>query len=141
MKSATFVSGVAAALLLAGPWLGAQPNGQSPPKITVDVPIDFMVGHSMFPSGNYTVKPRDRAFYLQATHGRESARIVTKPILTSVHPDTARLIFAEENGHYYLREIWMSPAIGAKVLRPETEQLRTVGESRLEVPAVCPTCK
>ena len=57
MKSATFVSGVALALLLVAPSLGAQPHGQGLPKITVDVPFDFMVGQVMFPAGNYVVKP------------------------------------------------------------------------------------
>jgi hypothetical protein len=52
-----------------------------------------------------------------------------------MHPRTARLIFAEENGHYQLRELWMNSANGVKVPGPAVEQLGTDRESRLEVPA------
>ena len=142
MKSATFASCVALALLLVAPLLGAQPNGQGPPKIRVDVPFDFMVGQVMFPAGNYTLRPlQNRIFYLQASHGRESLSIATRPIRTALHPRTASLIFAEENGHYHLRELWMNSVIGVEVPGPRAEQPRTVRESRVEVPASCTTCK
>ena len=142
MKSATFVSCVALALLLMVTSLGAQPHGQGPPKITVEVPFDFMVGHIMFPAGNYTVKPlQNRTFYMRASHGLESVRIETKPIRTALYARPARLTFAEENGHYNLRELWMSSAIGVEVPGPGVEQLRTIRESRVEVPASCIACK
>jgi len=141
VKSASYTSCVALALLLVAPLLGAQPNGQGSPKIKVAVPFDFMVGRVMFPAGNYTVKPlQDQTFYLQASHGLASVSIATKPIRTAMHPRTARLIFAEENGHYQLRELWMNSAIGVKVPGPAVEQLGTDRESRLEVPASCMTC-
>jgi hypothetical protein len=140
MKSATFVSCVALALILTAPWLSAQPNGQAPPKITVDVPFDFMVGHVMFPAGHYTVKPTgNRTFYLRAGRGRESVKFATGPISTPSHPG-ARLIFLQENRHYQLRELWMNSAIGAKIPGPQVEELRNVRESRVEVPASCTAC-
>jgi hypothetical protein len=142
MKLATFVSCVALDLLLVAPSLGAQPHGQGLPKITVDVPFDFMVGHVMFPAGNYTVKPlQNRTFYLQASHGLAAVRIATKPIRAALYPRPARLMFAEENGHYHLRELWMNSAIGVEVPGPGVEQVRAVRESRVEVPASCTTCE
>ncbi len=142
MKSATFLSCVTLALLLGAPWLGAQTRGPVPPKITVDVPFDFMVEQVMFPAGNYTVRPlQDRTFYLQAGHGRASASIATEPIRTASHPRTARLIFAKENGHFHLRELWMNSAIGAEIPGPRVEQLRAVRESRVEVRASCTNCE
>jgi hypothetical protein len=141
MKSATFLSCVVLALLLVVPGLGGQSKEQGPPKIKVDVPFDFMVGHVMFPAGNYTVKsPQNRTFYLQASHGRESVSIASKPIRVPLHPHTASLIFAEGNGHYQLRELWMNSAIGLEVPGPGVE-LRRVRESLVEVPASCMTCK
>lgn len=142
MKSATLVSFVALALLLGIPCLGAQPNGQGPQKITVNVPVDFMVGRTMFPSGNYMVKPLgDRTFRLQAGRGRESVKFVTESIRTPSHPSTASLVFFKENGHYQLRELWMNAAIGEKIPGAPALVLRTVRESRLEVPAKCAVCK
>jgi hypothetical protein len=145
MKSVSFVSRVALALMLTAPWLSAQPKEQSSPKITVDVPFDFMVGHIMFPAGPYTVKPntvnpaRDRTFYLRAGRGRESLKFTTRPIGAPSHPG-ARLIFLEENRHYQLRELWMNSAIGARIPGPQVEELRNVRESRVEVPASCIAC-
>jgi len=142
MKSASLVSCVALVLILATPQLGAQTRRQVPPRITVDVPFDFMIEQVMFPAGSYTVRQLgNRTFFLQASHGRESVSIATKPIRTALHPRTARLIFAEENGHYHLRELWMNSAIGAEVPAPRVEQLRKVRGSRVEVPARCTTCE
>ena len=142
MKSATFGSCVTLVLLLVTPWLGAQTAGQAPAKMTVDVPFDFMVEQVMFPAGNYTVRPvQGRTFCLQAGHGRESVSIATQPIRTALHPRTARLIFAEENGHFHLRELWMNSATGAEAPGRRAEHLRMVRESPVEVPARCPTCE
>ena len=141
MKPPTFVSCVGLALLLVAPWLGAQTNAQGSPKIRADVPFDFMVGQVMFPAGNYAVKRlQNRTFFLQATHGRAGVSIATKPIRAELHPRTPRLIFLQENRHYQLRELWMNSAIGTMIPGPQVEQLRTVGESRVEVPATCTGC-
>jgi hypothetical protein len=140
MKSVTFVPRVALAMILMAPWLSAQPNGQASPRITVDVPFDFMVGRTMFPAGHYTVKPtRNRSFYLRAGRGREAVKFATRPTSTPSHPG-ARLVFFQENGHYHLRELWMNSAIGAKIPGPQVEELRNVRESRVEVPASCTAC-
>jgi hypothetical protein len=140
MKPITLVSCVALALFLMAPWLGAQPNEQAPPKITVDVPFDFMVGHVMFPAGHYTVKPAgNRTFYLRAGRGREYVKFTARPISTPSNPG-ARLIFLEENSHYRLRELWMNSATGAKIPGPQVEELRSVHGSRVEVPASCTAC-
>jgi len=142
MKSATFASWVALALLMVAPCLGAQPDAQEPPKISVDVPFDFMVGQVMFPAGTYTVKPlQSRIVSLHASHGRESVSIEMKLVGTALHPSTPRLIFAEENGHYHLRELWMNSAIGIEVPAPRVAQLTTARRSRVEVPATCIPCR
>jgi len=141
MKSAAFASRVALGLLLISPWLNAQPNRQASPNITVDVPFDFVVGQVMFPAGHYTVKPvGSRTFHLQAPRGRASVTFATGPISTPSPAGATRVIFLRENQHYQLRELWMNSAIGARIPGPQAEQLRTVGESRVEVPASCTAC-
>jgi hypothetical protein len=141
MKTATFASCVALTLLLAAPWLGAQSSGQLSPKMTVDVPFDFMVGHAMFPAGHYIVKSAgNQTFHLQATHGLASLKFATGPIRTSSPAGGTRLIFLEENRHYQLRELWMNSATGAMIPGPKVAQLRTVREVRVEVPASCTNC-
>jgi hypothetical protein len=141
MKLAPFASCVVLALALMTPQPGAQTHIQAGQSITVDVPFDFMVRQIMFLAGSYTVRPlRNGTFKLRAGYGQASTNITTEPIRTTWHPATARLVFAEESGHYQLRELWMSSAIGGSVLESRAE-LHTVQGSRVEVQARCPTCK
>jgi hypothetical protein len=140
MKSAAFVSCVALALLLTAP-LDAQPDRQATPKITVDVPFDFMIGRAMFPAGHYTVKPlRNQSFRLQATRGRTSLKFATAPISAPLSPGATGLIFLQENRHYQLRELWINADTGVGIPGPQVEQLRTATQSRVEVPASCTGC-
>lgn len=141
MKLATLALSVALALLLMAPWLAAQPEGQVPSKIMVDVPFDFMVGQAMFPTGHYVLEPvGHRSFRLQATRGRASVRFATGPISTGSYPGTTRLIFLQENRHYQLRELWMNADTGVRIPGPRVKQLRSARESRVEVPAICTGC-
>ena len=143
MKSARFVSCAVLALFLIAPF-GAQARGQAGQRITAEVPFDFMVKQVMFPAGTYvvTLAGDDRTVYLRASHGRESMSVAAEPIRTESRPRTARLIFAEENGHYHLRQLWMSSAIGREVPGPPMVARRTVHASRLEVRAAsCTGCR
>jgi hypothetical protein len=142
MKSARFVAcAILALLLLIGP-LGAQTPGQAGQRITAEVPFDFMVKQVMFPAGTYVVTlAGDRTLYLRASHGRESLSVAAEPIRTVSRSRTARLIFAEENGHYHLRELWMNSTTGREVPGPPMVELRTVHASRVEVRASCTSCQ
>jgi hypothetical protein len=143
MKSARFVSCAVLALVLIGPF-GTQARGQAGQRITAEVPFDFMVKQVMFPAGTYvvTLAADARTLYLRASHGRESMSVVAEPIRTGSRSRTARLIFAEESGHYHLRELWMNSTIGRQLPGPPMAELRTVRASRLEVRAAsCTSCQ
>jgi hypothetical protein len=143
MKSSAFASfSLALALLLLGlaPGVGAQTKAQNSPKITADVPFDFLVGQTIFPAGNYTLKPmQNRVFSLQAAHGKELVKFATEPIRAWA-PSGSRLVFGEEDGHYRLREVWMNSATGVGFPGPGANQLTSAGESRVDVPATCTNC-
>jgi len=143
MKSARFVSCAVLALVLIGPF-GAPAHGQANQRITAVVPFDFMVKQVMFPAGTYvvTLAGDDQTLYLRASHGRESMSIVAEPIRTASRSGAARLIFATENGHYHLRELWMNSTTGRQLSGPPMVELRTVHASRLEVRAAsCTNCQ
>jgi hypothetical protein len=141
MKSASFISCAVLVLLLVG-LVGAQTRGSAPQKLTADVPFDFMVRQVMFPAGNYVVSVEgDQTFHLRARRGRDSSSITAEPIRTVSHPGGACLIFAEENGHLQLRELWVNATTGREIPAPPMELLRTVRASRVEVPASCTTCE
>jgi hypothetical protein len=140
MKSANSISCAVLVLCLMAP-LGA-PAGQAPQRLTVEVPFDFMVKQVMFPSGNYLVTlGENRTIYLRARHGRESVSITSQPIRRISHSHSARLIFAEENGHFHLRELWMNGTTGRLLPGPPMVEVRTIRAARAEVPANCTTCQ
>lgn len=138
MKLTGAITCAVLAVLLVSP-LAAQPHRQALPKFVADVPFDFMVDHVMFPGGKYAITVAgDRTFSLRASHGRESVNLRLEPIETNA--GAARLIFAEENGHFYLRELWTNSTGGEVAGRP-IEQLQVVRASRVEVPLSCSNCQ
>ena len=132
MKPPTFVSRALLVLCLAT--LGmAQTYKQAPQRLIADVPFDFMIGQVMFPAGSYEVSSdAGHTLQLRAQHGRESIKIEAQPIRTSSHPEGAALVFANENGHLRLRELWISATTGREL--PTSEQLYSVGASHVEIP-------
>lgn len=140
MKSAGSVACAILVLLLMAP-LGAE-AGPSLQQLAVEVPFDFMVKQVMFPSGKYLITlGEDRNLYLRARNGRESVSIKAEPIRTVSRSRAARLVFAEENGHYHLRELWMNSKTGREVPGPPMVEVRTIRAARVEVPANCTTCQ
>ncbi|HXZ31881.1 MAG TPA: hypothetical protein VEH30_06340 [Terriglobales bacterium] len=109
-------------------------------KLMVDVPFDFMVDQAMFPAGSYVVtQAGDQSFHLKAQGGLESVTFATQSILTQSY--APRLIFAEENGHLQLRQLWMNSKIGGEVPTPAMQQLRAVRASHVQVDATCINCE
>lgn len=132
MKPLTFVSRTLLVLCLATLAL-AQTHGQAHQRLIADVPFDFMIEQVMFPAGGYEVSlDAGHTFQLQAQHGRESVKIEVQPIRTASHPDGAALIFANDNGHLRLRELWINATTGSEL--PTSEQVYTVGASHVEIP-------
>ena len=141
MKKARLVSSIVLVLVLAAP-LGAQTREQAAPRLAAEVPFDFMVKQVMFPAGKYVLTlAGDRTVYLRASHGREAMSITAEPIRTASHSRAARLIFAEENGHYQLRELWMNSTTGRTVPGAPVVEVRNVHPARLEVRASCTSCQ
>ncbi len=138
MKSVSSVSCAILVLVLMAP-LRAE-NGLQ--RLSVEVPFDFMVKQVMFPSGKYLITFGDgQTIYLRARHGRESISISAERILTESHSRSAHLVFAEQNGHFHLRELWMNSTMGREVAGPPLVAVRTIRAARVEVPANCTTCQ
>lgn len=77
-------------------------------NLAVKVPFDFMVGITMFPAGEYTVKPVSRQTYvLAAQHGVEFVVMKTRPSLIRSSFRTRGLVFVNDGHHYRLQEVKM----------------------------------
>jgi hypothetical protein len=99
----------AAALILAFGSLAC--SAQSTANLAVKVPFDFMVGITMFPAGEYTVRPVSRQIYiLAAQHGAEFVVMKTRPALLRSSFRAGGLVFLNDGHHYRLREVKMQSA-------------------------------
>jgi len=120
-------------------------TGQAVSPITrtfrADVPFDFMVQRTMFPAGKYVVRQTSGGMLsVKAEHGLESATVVGKTMQREPGSQMPSLVFVKENGHFHLREVWMTASFGRE-LPTSNEQLRTASLSRVEVSADCNHCE
>jgi hypothetical protein len=91
-------------------------NAQSDTNLAVRVPFDFMVGITMFPAGEYTVKPVGRQTYLLAArNGYEYVVMRTRPVLMRSSFRTGGLVFVNDGHHYRLHEVKMGAAGGQRL--------------------------
>ena len=93
-------------------------SAQSNPNLAVRVPFDFMVGITMFPAGEYTVKPAGQQTYLLAAgKGYEYVVIKTRPVLIRSSFRTGGLVFVNDGHHYRLHEVRMGTMGGQRLAR------------------------
>ena len=86
-------------------------SAQSTANLAIKVPFDFMVGITMFPAGEYTVRPVSRQKYvLAAQHGAEFVLVNTRPALVRSSFRSGGLVFTNDGHHYRLQEVKMQAA-------------------------------
>lgn len=121
--------------------VGAQTPQRNSRKITVAVPFDFMVGHTMFPAGNYMITQiGDQSFSVRARHGIESANFSGLFISTPSAAHTPSLNFEKANGHLQLRQLWVNSSLGVELPGNPLGQVFALNASHVRVPADCMNC-
>jgi hypothetical protein len=81
-------------------------NAQSDTSLAIRVPFDFMVGTTMFPAGEYTVRPvANETFVLAARHGSEFVVMKTRPVLMRSNFRAGGLLFVNDGHHYRLQQV------------------------------------
>jgi hypothetical protein len=102
----------------------------------VKVPFDFMIGHYMFPAGEYTLQQTSRqTFMLRASQGITSLVISTRPVHRESSGKPAMLVFDRRQHHYVLLQFWTDSANGQRLTDrpfspPQQPQIRTVSFTR-----------
>jgi hypothetical protein len=77
-----------------------------------------MVGTTMFPAGEYIVRPVARqTFVLAARKGSEFVVVKTRPVLMRSNFRAAGLLFVNDGHHYRLQQM-KTPANGGEKLAP-----------------------
>ena len=106
------------AAVLAVAFVSLTSSAQSTANLTVKVPFDFMVGTTMFPAGEYTVKPVSHHRYvLAAQHGAEFVVMNTRPALARASFRAGGLVFLKDGHHYRLQEVKMPAAASEKLAK------------------------
>jgi hypothetical protein len=93
-------------------------SAQSTANLAVKVPFDFMVGITMFPAGEYAVRPIAQQTYIMAArHGSEFVVMKTRPPFMGSSFRAGGLVFVNDGHHYRLQEVKMT-AMGRQRLTP-----------------------
>jgi hypothetical protein len=81
-------------------------NGQSDSHLAISVPFDFMVGHTMFPAGEYNLaRVKRQTYVLAAKNGYEFAIINTRPVVMNAGFRMGGLAFVNYGHHYRLQQL------------------------------------
>jgi hypothetical protein len=140
MKTASIAMG---AILLLGSFALMAGQAVSPVTRTfrADVPFDFMIRSSMFPAGEYVVRQTSGGMLsVKAEHGMESISVAGEALQRESGSQMPSLVFVKENGHFHLREVWMTARSGRE-LPTSRDPLHTASLSRVEVSADCKHCE
>ena len=95
---------ILAMFLLLAVGIGYAQNG-----IKVSVPFDFMVGKRTFPAGEYTVAPMPMSLNIMLLRNRAGevlTLIQTNPAESRERVSSAKLVFHQYGGEYFLTQIW-----------------------------------
>ncbi|HXY02206.1 MAG TPA: hypothetical protein VEI49_01455 [Terriglobales bacterium] len=136
-------SSVVCAILLLGSIMSSAGGAVRPItlKLRADVPFDFMVQRTMFPAGKYVVRQTPGGMLsLKAEHGVESISVVGEAMQRDPGSQWPSLVFVKENGHFHLREVWMTASFGRE-LQTGSEPLHTASLARVEISADCDHCE
>jgi hypothetical protein len=83
--------------------------GYAQDGIKVSVPFDFTVGKQSFPAGEYTVTPIPMSLnkmLLRNRAGEVLTFIQTNPAASRERTSSAKLVFNQYGGEYFLTQIW-----------------------------------
>ena len=80
---------------------------QSSSPVVANIPFNFMVGKTLLPSGEYTVKPlAQAAIAIQSKDTRNCAIVLTMSVQTNKTPETGKLVFNRYGDQYFLSKVW-----------------------------------
>jgi hypothetical protein len=111
---------ILAMFLLLAVGIGYAQNG-----IKVSVPFDFMVGKQTFPAGEYTVAPMPMSLniMLLRNHAGEVLTVIqTNPAESRERVSSAKLVFHQYGGEYFLTQIWETGSdFGQQLIKSSSE--------------------
>jgi hypothetical protein len=99
--------------------------GYAQDGIKVSVPFDFTVGKQTFPAGEYTVTPMPTSLnkmLLRNRAGEVLTFIQTNPAESRERVRSAKLVFNQYAGQYFLTQIWQAGTdFGQQLIKSSVE--------------------
>jgi hypothetical protein len=108
--------------------LVASASAQTARRIEIQIPFDFVAGHTHMQAGRYTVRrvssESETALLIQSEDGRKSATLITNA--GGEMPERAQVVFRQYGEQYFLAEVSL-PGTSSVRIAPKTKE-----EKRLE---------
>ncbi len=95
----------------------ASAHGQSPAKVTVEIPFEFSAGKTTLPAGVYSISRMSANVIAFRTAEGKSAVILNAPVTHSSSKPNAveRLVFSKQGDRFLLEQIWLTADSGRQV--------------------------
>src|ERR1051325_3144418 len=119
MKTFRFFTMLTLTLLIGA----ATAMAQTPEKITVHAPFEFMVADKTLPAGDYTIRPLSlNRWLIRGDDGREALIVSASPVQATESPRQASLVFERYGDRYFLSQILVpSMGFGRELMRSRVE--------------------
>jgi hypothetical protein len=115
--------------------------GYAQEGIKVSVPFDFTVGKQTFPAGEYTVAPMPMSLNKMLLRNRTGEVLIfmqTNPAESRERANSARLVFNQYGGEYFLTQIWQGGSdFGQQLIKSSVEiEMARATQSRAQLVAL-----
>ena len=99
-------------------------NAQSRVTVSANIPFEFVVGDTMLPAGEYSLRPAtsgDEALMVQNAENGHAIVRLTEPAIESKKKHT-RLVFHRYGQSYFLAEVWKGERLGRRLTKSKLER-------------------
>jgi hypothetical protein len=98
-------------------------QAQTPTRIEVQIPFDFIAGKAELKAGNYTVKHRSANVVAISNIDGKTVALVNAPLTIGARDSKAgeRLVFNQYDNKYFLSQIWTTAELGKQLFTSSAE--------------------
>jgi hypothetical protein len=98
-------------------------NAQTPSRVEVKIPFDFVAGKAQLKAGTYSVKRvSDNTLAIRSIDGKTTSLIDAPLTIGSQYPKAGeRLVFNQYGDQYFLSQVWLSVDTGKQLFTSSAE--------------------
>ncbi len=100
--------------------------------LKADIPFDFTLGDTTFPSGHYEVSVAWQGVIWVKGSGDHVKAINSQTVNSGEYAEHTKLVFRRFGDHYFLAQVWMQGANAGREIPPAREELEIMSRNRPE---------